>query len=212
MDEITPLLLAGLSITESELDALFALFLVDTAIDLEIDIKLLSKLYRHARIAKGLKFSIEDFIHAIELRLEGLVVSQLSHILDLIEFKSWLKSSPFSVSELVMILLGRESSSLKYQNDADSAAAAVLEIQESFEAAKQILLNTYLQKTYNLTSEQLENLKESSYTLSEIVTILESEVESATIYANEYAIDSDALPKAMQAIEDSVEPDKIALL
>ncbi|MBI1926539.1 hypothetical protein HYR99_20135 [Candidatus Poribacteria bacterium] len=154
-DKITPLLLAGLGITESELEALFALIQVDAAVDLPINRKLISDLFRHARIAKGLKLSIEDFINSIKLCLNGAAITQLSHIHTIIEFTSWLKSTPFTVSKLILILRGEESRSIKYQNDVKSAAAAVLEIQKSDESDKKALLNAYLQKTFNLTAEQL---------------------------------------------------------
>lgn len=156
-DKITPLLLAALGITESELDALFKLLQVDTTIDQQIDIKLISSLFRHARITRGLKLSVEDLIRAIKLKLNGSAITELSQIRALIEFTSWLKSSPFTASELIMILQGEESSSVKYQNNVNSVATAVLEIQKSDESDKMALLNAYLQRTFNLTKEQLES-------------------------------------------------------
>jgi hypothetical protein len=160
-DSVTPLMLAGLSITESDLDALFGLFHFDTSIDQEIDVLLLSKLYRHVCIAKGLKLSIEDLINAIKLKLNITEVSQLIQIHDLIRFINWLNVSPFTISDLMLILEGKGSSSLKFQHDAHSVAAAVLEIQktekytEKTAAEKVSLLVAYLRRTFNLTERQL---------------------------------------------------------
>ncbi|MEK7397146.1 MAG: Tc toxin subunit A, partial [Candidatus Poribacteria bacterium] len=215
-DKITPLLLAGLGITESELEDLLAIISssqvtssnpipannvillskastttglqvdsqASTAAGPKIDKKLISDLFRHVRIAKGLKLSIEDLINSIKLCLNGTPITQLSDIHTIIEFTSWVKSSPFTISELIMILCGEESRSVKYQNDVKSAENAVPEMQKLFDS-EHALLNTYLQETYSLSDDQLNKLKLSTYTISEIVDILLSEESSSDIYNND---------------------------
>jgi hypothetical protein len=156
-NKITPLLLSGLGITESELYSLLELLEVDTTTDQLIDRNLLSMLFRHTRIAKGLKLSIEDFLNAIKLKLNGDAISQLSHIHDLIEFVYWQKSSPFNISEIRLILQGEESSSVKFENNIASAVSTVLEIQKSEVADKRSLFQGSLQSIFNLTIDQFEN-------------------------------------------------------
>ncbi|KHE92194.1 MAG: hypothetical protein K8F52_01450 [Candidatus Scalindua rubra] len=206
-EEIPPLLMAGLGISESELEALY--ILVDPDNNLPLDSTLISNLFRHARIARSLSLSIEDLIHAIELTLNGSPVSTLSHILDLIEFTSWLKSSPFSVSELIMILEGKESRSLKYRNDINTAVDVVLEIQRTFEKDRRSRINDYLKNTYSLTSSQVEVLKSSTYTISEIDVILKKiDSLSAEIYSGNNSL----LTAGIQQIGDSIKRDKKKLL
>jgi hypothetical protein len=155
-DTISALLLAGLGITEAELTTLLVLLQVNPDADVIVDSKLISKLFRHARIAKGLGLSIEELIAATKLKLGGAPITQLSHIYDVIGFKTWQTASPFTVAELTMIIRGDESSSLKYQNDPISVAAAVLEIQQADDTDKKALLKAYLQKSFNLSTDQFE--------------------------------------------------------
>lgn len=159
-DKITPLILAGLGIMESELQAIFKLLAIDTTADQTIDIDVLSALYRHAAIARGLNLNIENFIHLSELYTGGSAITQLSQIETLIDAASWQKNSPFSISELMLIIKGKESSDLQFVNDIHVVSATVIEIQASAIADKKDkkdVLEAYLLSAFNLTTDQLKN-------------------------------------------------------
>lgn len=159
-DKITPLLLAGLGISESELEMLFKLLGINTSVDQTVGLDLLSSLYRHALIARGLKLGIEDFVHLISLVNAGAAITRLGHIEALADAAAWRKTSPFSISEMLLILQGKESSDLQIANDIHVAASAVIDIQTSAisdKKDKKDLLVSFLQKTFNLTPDQLKN-------------------------------------------------------
>lgn len=159
-DKITPLMLAGLGITESELQMLFNLLGIDTSIDQVLGIDLLSTLYRHALIARGLKLNIEDFVHLISLVTGGGAITQLEQIESLADVSQWCKTTRFSISELLLIIKGEESSELQFTNDIHLASSTVIEIQSSASADKidkDVLLKAFLQNSFNLTSGQLDD-------------------------------------------------------
>jgi len=158
LDQAAPLILAGLGITQPELDMLCKLLGVDTGIGLTINIGLLSALYRHAVIAHGLKLNIEDFVNLLNL-IPGGAITQLAQVERLADAASWRKESPFSISELRLIINGEESSDLHFANDILAVAAAVKEIQATATANnknKADLLKAYLQRSFNLTGDQLD--------------------------------------------------------
>jgi hypothetical protein len=159
-DKITPLIIAGLGITESELQSLFKSLAIDTTVNQTVDITLLSTLYRHAAIARGLKLSMEDFLHLISLFLGVTAITQLSQIETLVEAAAWQKTSPFTISELVLIITSAESSDLRFTNDIQVVSAAVMDIQAGAttdKKDKKDLLEAYLQRSFNLTKDQLKN-------------------------------------------------------
>jgi len=154
-DRITPLLLAGFGISESELEMMFTYLGIDTANDLQLDYAIVSRLFRHCRIARGLKWSIEDLIGAMQLLFSGASIDQLAQVHTLIEFDAWLKKSPLSISDLLFILNGTETSRKQFENNNTSSAAAILEIKNAPETDKKELLLLHLQQVFNLTSDQL---------------------------------------------------------
>lgn len=159
-DKITPLILAGLGISEAELEMLFSLLGINTSADQVLGIDLLSSLYRHALIARGLKLDIEDFVHLVRLVTGGSAIAQLAQIESVADVTEWRKTTSFSVAELLLIIKGEESSDLKFSNDIHTVASAVMEIQDSAtkdKKAKVDLLKAYLQNSFNLTAEQLDN-------------------------------------------------------
>ena len=159
-DKITPLILAGLSITESELQMLFNLLGIVTSIDQVLGIDLLSTLYRHALIARGLKLSIEDFVHLISLVTGDGAITQLAQIESLADVSQWLKTTRFSVSELLLVIKGEASSDFQFTNDIHVVSSTVTEIQTSASADKidkEVLLKAYLQSSFNLTAGQLDD-------------------------------------------------------
>ncbi|MES2730090.1 MAG: neuraminidase-like domain-containing protein, partial [Bacteroidota bacterium] len=157
-DKITSLLLAGLSVTQSDLEMLFNLLSIDRTINQVITVDVLSTLYRHASIARGLKITMEDFVNAINLTLGGLPITQLAHIDSLIGLVDWMNKSPFSISEIMLIVKGKETSQIKFAHDLNTASAAVIEIQKNATNDKKDkleLLKGYLQSAFNLTQPQL---------------------------------------------------------
>ncbi|MFA6902177.1 MAG: neuraminidase-like domain-containing protein [Gallionellaceae bacterium] len=159
-DKITPLILAGLGISEAELEMLFSLLGIDTSVDQVLGIDLLSSLYRHALIARGLKLDIEDFVHLVRLVTGGGAIAQLAQIESVADVAEWRKTTSFSVAELLLIIKGEESSDLKFGYDIHTVASAVMEIQDSATKDKKDkvdLLKAYLQNSFNLTAEQLDN-------------------------------------------------------
>ncbi|MGZ6480411.1 MAG: neuraminidase-like domain-containing protein, partial [Bdellovibrionales bacterium] len=158
-DKISPLILAGLGITESELEILFQLLGINTSIDQTIDFNLLSALYRHAAIARGLKLGIEDFVHLLGLILGGGAITQLTQIETLIDAATRCKTLPFSISELLLIIKGEESSTLQFANNIHVVSATIIGIQASADKDKKDkkdLLKAYLQSSFNLTTDQLD--------------------------------------------------------
>ena len=144
IDPKTPLLLGGLGISETELLLLFDLLKAEMPFDADgntkdargnstFDRRRISLLYRHARLAKALKLNIEDFIEALRLNFapDELVVKTLQQIHQLIEFKKWLKTSPFSVSELRFILKGGETGTVGYKTNLETVGTIVREVQVS---------------------------------------------------------------------------------
>lgn len=159
-DKITPLILAGLGISEAELDMLYDLTGIDTSVDQVVGIDFLSSLYRHALLARGLKLGIEDFVHLTELINGQAALSTLPQMAAVADAESWQRKSPFRISEMRLILAGSESSDLLFSNDVHVASAAVQEIQAGVLSDKKPavdLLKAFLQRTFNLTAAQLED-------------------------------------------------------
>ena len=157
----TPLLLGGLGISETELLLLFDLLENEMPFDANgrctLDRSKISLLYRHARLARALKFSIEDFIQALHLNFApgSLVVTTLEQIHQLVKFRDWLKSSTFKVSELRFVLKGQESTTLKFKLDLSTVGILVQEVQAASEPDKTKALQASLSRTFNLTANQL---------------------------------------------------------
>jgi len=156
-DKITPLLLAGLGISESDLILLFEYLNIDISVDQQLDYPLATKLYRHARISRALKWSIEDLITAANILFPRNKISKIKQLHQLIEFNEWLQKSPLSISDLAFIIDGKETSSRQFVSNNANSAAAVLEINKNPEQDKKGLLLTHLQQVFNLTSNQLRN-------------------------------------------------------
>lgn len=160
IDPITPILLGGLGVSETELLLLFDLLKSEIPFDANGDCTLdrerISLLYRHALLARALKFNIGDFIQALHLNFDpaNSVVTMLEQIHQLKEFRDWLRTSPFNVSELRLILKGEESNAVKYKVNLEIVGMMVQEIQKS-QADKVEVLKAHLSKSFNLTSSQL---------------------------------------------------------
>lgn len=155
LDKISVLMTAGLGVTETELLELMEFLGHDTTVDQTVDIALMSDLYRHARAARGLKLSVGDFIASAELSLGGPLAG-VDDILTLIEFAKWRRDSAYAVEEMTFILTGAEGKTVKYQNTAESIAAAVLDIQTSDRPFKKLLLREFLQRQFFILPGKLD--------------------------------------------------------
>jgi hypothetical protein len=166
----TPRLLAGLGISETELLVLFRLLEKEIPFDAsgncQLDRQKLSLLYRHVRLARSLKLSVDDFVESLQLLFASgpPVVTTIAQSHVLVDFADWLKTTPFTVSELRFVIRGEESDSVKYANDLIGVATIVQDIQKTqgFETqtVEQLtaLLKDRLAKLFNLSATELDNV------------------------------------------------------
>ncbi|HYE56490.1 MAG TPA: neuraminidase-like domain-containing protein, partial [Chitinophagaceae bacterium] len=103
-DPLTPILLNGLGISETDLVLLFEQLPLqfDANGNTKMTRKKVSLLYRHTRIAKALRLSIPDLITLIQLVFpQGKKsIATTANIHQVIGFRTWMKQTPFSLSEL----------------------------------------------------------------------------------------------------------------
>lgn len=164
VDPKTPLLLGGLGISETDLLVLLDLtkdvLPFDTGGNCTLDRAKLSLLYRHVRLARALKLTIDDFVGALELLFPvgGRVVKTFEQMRTLVDFRAWLRSCPFSVPELQFVLAGTESPSLKFANTSDTVAALVLEVQALGATGRVDLLRGKLAGLFNVTPDRLDDM------------------------------------------------------
>ena len=93
----------------------------------------------------------------------------------MIEFKEWIKTTPFNVSELNYILHGKESGTIKSRITIESVANLVFEMQKSHASPdpsiKTVIkiddLKTRLLTLFNLTPNQLEDIL-NKWTITDI--------------------------------------------
>lgn len=154
-DKVTPLILAGLGISEAELGKLFGLLGIDTSVDQPVDKTLLSRLYRQVRIARGFKWNIENLAGALEIVLNGAPAVDAAHLLALVDFHRWLQTSPLKIPDLLFVLQGKDSSARSFRYNLASSAAAILSIQTAVGSDKKELLLQHLRQAFNLTEVQL---------------------------------------------------------
>jgi Tc toxin complex TcA C-terminal TcB-binding domain/Neuraminidase-like domain/Putative peptidoglycan binding domain/Salmonella virulence plasmid 28.1kDa A protein len=174
VDPKMPILLGGLGITEAELLLLFRLLKEQIPFDsktgnAKLDLRKISLLYRHVRLARALKFdSIDDFVTAISICFNvrpdpepHFVIDSVDQIYRMIEFRDWLKSSPFGINELFLIIFGRENGSVQFTTNLQSVIPMVLEIQKNSKTETE---------TEIVTDRRIELLKTSLSTLLGIST------------------------------------------
>lgn len=102
---LTPVLLNGLGISETELVLLFDLLQIPLGFDdkgkTKLDREKLSLLYRHTRLAKAFRLSIAELVMLIKLAITGKkFISGTTQIDQLVSFREWMTGKPFSVAEL----------------------------------------------------------------------------------------------------------------
>ena len=155
-DTITPLIVAGLSIDATELDSLLEFLGYDPTGDIVINIRVISDLYRHARVANALNWPVADFLGGIRLLYDSTPLTGMEQIHGLIEFSEFLKQSPLTIGAFRFICLGEESRGHRFAFNATEARSIVQELQNSDITDKVDLLRAYLQQTFHFSAEQLD--------------------------------------------------------
>ena len=151
VDQKMPILLSGLGITEGELVLLFRLLnekipfnIVDHPGECELNLNKISLLHRHVCLSRALRFgSIEDFVNAISVCFmvppePTFVIDSDDKISKITQFKNWLQSSPFNVTELSFILFGKENSSIQFSTTFETIVSMVKEAQNPKENPQEI--------------------------------------------------------------------------
>lgn len=161
----TPFILAGLGISEAELGILSAPDLLNIDISKPITLKILCRLYKHARIAKALKITIEDLKNTMQLLNINEIIN-LDNIENIVNFIEWVKTTPIKAFEYVFILKGIQSTSIQYKNTSSILIQKVFEIQnvqvitgedsEMQLQKKKKMLDEYLQNVFTQISDQLK--------------------------------------------------------
>jgi Tc toxin complex TcA C-terminal TcB-binding domain/Neuraminidase-like domain/Salmonella virulence plasmid 28.1kDa A protein len=178
LDQMSGFLAGGLGVTETELTDLLVLRGMDVTVDQQVDTALITNLYRHARMARGLGIRVSDLIGLVELTHGPALMTTIGDYLAVAKLADWVKDSPFSIGMLNMVL-SREAPGSGFAATKEAAAAMVLDIKASEQPDKPALLFTALQTRYDLTAEQLEKTflgKLTSLDLSDpgIATALEA--------------------------------------
>ena len=163
IDPKTPLLLAALGITETELLQLLAMLRQDIPFDVNgntaLDRARLSLLFRHVSIARAMKLGVEDLVRAQQLAFPGPkpVATTLAQVRQLVEFGDWLRSSPFSTADVLFIVQGIETGTVKFA----TSRAAVTEIVNASKKGGKLdldVLRTRLATHFNVTVAALNDL------------------------------------------------------
>lgn len=114
-------LLGGLGVSEGELIQLFELLKTEIVFDgsgnTVLNRKNISLLFRHARIAKSLKLSIEELILVLQLQSGGGNgwIDSVGKIYELIEFRDRLQLSKLKVFDIWFMLTGIEKGGAGYK-------------------------------------------------------------------------------------------------
>ena len=156
LDRISGPLAAGLGVSETELIDLLVMHGLDVSVDQPVDTALVTSLYRHARMARGLGVSVADLVSLVGLTLGSAPMAAIGDFAAVAELATWVKNSPFTVGLLRLVLTGAEVPGVSLAATPEAAAAMILGIQQAEETDKPALLFTALQDRYNLTTEQLE--------------------------------------------------------
>jgi len=135
IDPKTPLLLAGLGISETDLLLLFDLVKADLPFTADghctLDRGKLSLLYRQVLVGRMLGLGVADLIAALGL-VQGAAavpVSTLDQTEAMQAFGSWLAPAAFNVGQLQLIISGVESPTVKFATTPQTVAALVQRVQ-----------------------------------------------------------------------------------
>ncbi len=171
-----PLIIAGLGISETEFLHL-SKHLNGSDENIKLNKEYLSLLFRHARLAKALKWSVFELVQALEVLFIAPtknVVNNLQKIFDLLALKTWLKETPFKIDELHFILKDTDGErSDKYKLTREVLEAWVLAIDkepsltlEQFQALAFSVNNKYADLN-SKEKEEKNNVKEHLKTWTE---------------------------------------------
>ncbi|HRE52464.1 MAG TPA: neuraminidase-like domain-containing protein [Flavitalea sp.] len=125
----------GLGIAETELVRLFELLndeiIFDASGNTTLHREQVSLLYRHARLAKALKLSIDDFILLLKLLFTTGKpwVDSIDRVFELMAFKQKLQSIKLKVADLWFILKGEEKGSAIYKTASAALHSMVYNLQ-----------------------------------------------------------------------------------
>ncbi|MFE7633963.1 neuraminidase-like domain-containing protein [Kitasatospora sp. NPDC057518] len=165
IDPKTPLLLAGLGISETDLLLLFALLKNELPFDATGHTTLnrhsLSLLYRHVLVARSLGYTVPDLITALGLVLPPPATAELNsldRIEQLLAFHRWQAGSPLTISQLALVLTGVTGKTVGYLNNPATAAALVHGIQVSGTQPRLDALRTRLATNFNVGSARLATM------------------------------------------------------
>ncbi|MBR7837209.1 hypothetical protein KDL01_28285 [Actinospica durhamensis] len=135
IDPKTPLLLAGLGISETDLLLLFDLVKADLPFTANghctLDRGRLSLLYRQVLVGRTLGLGVSDLIAALAL-VQGAAavpVTTLDQVEAMQAFGSWLGAAAFTVGQLQLIVSGVESPTVKFATTPQTIAALVQRVQ-----------------------------------------------------------------------------------
>lgn len=163
-DPKTPLLLASLGISETDLEVLMSLLAGELAFDAAgncaMDRHRLSLLYRHARLAAALKLPVGDFAHLLQLLFDPAeqVLSTLDQIEHVTAFSTWRRGSPFTIAELGFIVSGTHDASINFTITDGSTAQIVQQAQAVHAPDPRDALRSRLAATLSLPLARLADL------------------------------------------------------
>ena len=163
-DPKTPLLLASLGISDTDLEVLLSLLAgelaFDTAGNCTMDRHRLSLLYRHARLASALKLPVSDFAHLLQLLFDPAeqALSTLDQIEHVTAFSTWRRGSPFTFAELGFIVSGTHDASISFTITDGSTARLVQQAQAIHAPDPRDALRSRLAATLSLPLARLADL------------------------------------------------------
>jgi len=156
-NKIIPFLIAGLSISEPELNLLLPVLGIN-GIPGSLSKDILSRLYRQSLLASKLKLSIENFAAAINLSFGGVEISSVSQMVQLIDNKRWIDGAPFNFQELDFIINGAENTANKFYIDLQKVQTLVniILIDSTVPDVFKIdFINNNIQEQFKISGDQL---------------------------------------------------------
>jgi hypothetical protein len=165
IDPKTPLLLAGLGISETDLLLLFALLKNEMPFNpgghATLSHHTLSLLYRQVLLARTLGYSVPDFVTALALVFpppSSEPIVALDQIDELLDFHRWQAGAAFSIPQLQLILTGAAGKTATFAHSPETVAVLVLDIQKSGVQPRLDALRTKLATAFNVGAALLEEM------------------------------------------------------
>ena len=164
IDPATPYLVGGLGITEPELMLLFSLLKNEMQFDNNgnavLDRLKISLLYRHAKLARALQLSIEDFIDVLSLVFDPtqMVVKSAEQILQMMDFCDQLDKWNLSPQEMVFIVNGTSTSNITYNTTTDVLSSMIDAIKNTTDPDKISEFKNQLQQQFSISQDLLQDM------------------------------------------------------